>query len=188
MRQALITYDIFCQTVQNMQSQAEKISVRTILSHTGGSFSKIAEFLKQWRAEQAHAETQIDRELSPNLRQAILAEIGKVVAETKDTYEKQLNQTNEQLEEANEALAKQETLLEEREQQITQLNQQLAVATEMQAQQAEKIQILEKKLEETTAAQHQADKQAAIAETRYAELEKQLLKQEKEAVLSNPKR
>src|ERR1700688_3468484 len=119
MRQELITYDTFCQAVQNMQGQGEKISVRTILSHTGGSFVKIADFLKRWRAEQAHAQAQVDRELSPNLRQAILAEIGKAVTETKISYETQLNQTNDQLEEAHEALAKQENMLEEYEQQIT---------------------------------------------------------------------
>lgn len=181
MRQTLVTYDIFCQAVQAMQDQGEKISVRTILSHTGGSFSKIAEFLKRWRGEQAHVESQIDRELSPNLRQAILAEIGKAVTETKNTHEKQLSQTNEQLEEANEVLVKQENLLEEQEQQIIQLNQQIAITAQMQAQQAEKIQVLEKKLEETITAQHQADKQAAIAETRCVELEKQLAKQERGA-------
>ena len=92
--------------------------------------------------------------------------LGRPVTQTKSTYEKQFNQANEQLEEANEALAKQESPLEEQEQHITQLNQQLAMTTQMQAQQAEKIQVLEKRSEEAIAAQHQADKQAAIAETR----------------------
>ena len=179
MRQVLVTYDTFCQAIQSMQTQGEKISVRTILSHTGGSFSKIAEFLKRWLAEQAHAQSQVDRELSPNLRQAILVEIGKAVADTKTSYETQLNQANEQLEEAHEALAKQEKNSEAFEQQIDQLNQQLAIAHQLQAQQMEKIQWLETKLEQSIQAQHEADKKAAISETRYAELEKQVNKQEK---------
>jgi chromosome segregation ATPase len=180
MRQVLVTYDTFCQTIQNMQSQGEKVSVRTILSHTGGSFSKIAEFLKRWRAEQAHAQSHVDRELSPNLRQAILVEIGKAVADTKTSYETQLNQVNEQFEEVHEALTKQEKNNEDFEQQIDQLNQRLAIANQLKTQQAEKIQQLEIKLEQSIKAQHEADKRAAISETRYAELEKQLLKQEKE--------
>ncbi|HVV69627.1 MAG TPA: DNA-binding protein [Patescibacteria group bacterium] len=178
MRQELITYDLFCQAALKMQDDGEKISVRTIHSHIGGSFAKLAVFLKRWRTEQSHAQSQVDHEISTNLRQAILAEIGKAKAETKAQSEIQLSQANEQLEEAHEALAKQEIALEECTQQISQLKQQIAVMNEMQNQQAEKFQALEKKLEQAIAAQHIADKQAAIAETRCSELEKQLLKKE----------
>lgn len=180
MRHELVTYDIFCQTIQNMQVQGEKISIRTILSHTGGSFAKIADFLKRWRTEQAHAQSQVDRELSPNLRQAILAEIGKAAADTKALFEGQLSQANDQLEEAHEALAKQEKTLAEYEQQIEQANQQIAIANQIQVQLTDKIASLESKLEKAIEAQHKADKQAAIAETRFAELEKQLIKLERE--------
>ena len=178
MRQELVTYDIFCKTVQEMQTQGEKVSVRTILSHTGGSFAKLASFLKRWRSEQAHAQAQVDRELSPNLRQALLTEIGKAVAATKAVFETQLSQANEQLEEVHEALIKQEKSLGEYEQQISQLNQQLAVAQQLQIQQVDKIQRLEKKLEQAIEVQHEADKQAAVAQARCIELEKQLFKQD----------
>src|ERR1700733_1045722 len=124
MRHELITYDIFCQAVQEMQDAGEKLSVRTILSHTGGSFAKVASFLKRWREVQAHSQSQVNREMSVNLRQAILAEVGKAAAEAKNLYEAELAQAGEQLDEAHEALAKQEKTLEEYERQIQQLNQQ----------------------------------------------------------------
>jgi hypothetical protein len=54
MRQELVTYDLFCQAVQKMQEHHEKLSVHTLLNHTGGSFAKIADFLGRWRQEQAH--------------------------------------------------------------------------------------------------------------------------------------
>jgi chromosome segregation ATPase len=178
MRQETITYDVFYQAIQKMQAENEKISVRTVLSHIGGSFPKVAGFLKRWRQEQAHAQAAINHELSPNVRQVIIAEIGKAVAETKAFFEKQLAEASEQIDETNEALSKQERRIEDYEQEIYQLNQQLATANELPAKQLEKITSLEKKLEQTIEAQHRADKQAAIAETRCNELEKQLARQE----------
>ncbi len=174
MRQELITYDTFCQAVQKMQEHGEKILVRTILSHTGGSFAKIAAFLKRWREEQAYTQSQIDHEISPHLKQAILAEIGKAEAQAKVALEAQVAQASEQLEETCEILAKQEKMLEDYEQQVNQLNQQVAVMTQLHTQHEEKMQVLEKKLEQAVAAHYAADKQAAIADTRYAELVKQL--------------
>lgn len=169
MRQEVVTYDLFCQVVQKMQEQHEKLSVRTILNHTGGSFAKIADFLKRWRQEQAHAQSLTDHELSANLRQALRAELGKAVTETKALLEDQLSRTNDQLDEAHEALAKQEQALADYEQQVTQMSQQLAIADQMQTQQAERIALLEHKLEQSHLAQHEADKRAAIAETRCTE-------------------
>ncbi|HVY53377.1 MAG TPA: DNA-binding protein, partial [Gammaproteobacteria bacterium] len=149
MRQELITYDLFCQATQKMQEQGEKISVRTIHSHIGGSFAKLAGFLKRWRAEQAHAQSLIDHELSTNLKQAILAEIGKAVAETKSKLEAQIAQDGEQLDEAHEALARQEKTLEEYEQQINALQQQVGVMQQIQSQHVARIALLERKLEES---------------------------------------
>jgi len=181
MRQELITYDMFCQAIQKMQEQNEKISVRTIHSHIGGSFAKITDFLRRWRLKQARMQS-IDRELSPNLKQAILDEIEKTVTDAKVSLETQLTQAGEQLEEANEALAKQEKISSDYEQQVNQLNQQLAVVNQLQTQQIERNQSLEKKLEQSVQDQHEADKRAAIAETRYTESEKQLAKYEKQIV------
>lgn len=180
MRQEIVTYDIFCQAIQKMQLQGEKISVRAVHSHIGGSFAKVAGFLRLWQQEQTHAKSLISSELSTNLRQAILAEIGKAVTEAKALLEKQLAQANSQLDETCEAIAKQEKALADYDEQVTKLNQELAVANQLQEQQVEKIQALEKKLEQSMQSQHEVDKRAVIAETRCAELEKQLVKWEKE--------
>lgn len=180
MRRETITYDQFCQTVQKMQAEGEKISNRTILSHLGGSFGTVAAYLKRWRQEQAYALAMTDRELSPNLRQAILAEIGGAITETKNQYQTQLTQANEQLDEILDVVAKQEAAFEEYESKVKKQDQQLATAHQAQTQHSERIQILEAKLDQYVRAQHEADKRAAIAETRCQELEKQLLKLEKE--------
>ena len=91
----------------------------------------------------------IDHELSSNLRQAILAEVGKAVTETKALLEEQIVQTSDQLDEAHEALAEQEKALSDSEQELKKLTQQIAVSDKVQAQLAEKVQHLEKKLEQS---------------------------------------
>lgn len=179
MRRDTVTYDVFCQTVQKMQLSGEKISVRTIISHIGGAFGTVAAFLNRWKKEQSYAQSMIDRDLSANLRKAVLAEIGQAVAETKDQFQSQLDQANEQLEETLEALDKQEAALEACETQTRQLEQQLSAATSMHSQQRERITTLEEKLEQYVQVQHEADKRAAVAEARCQELEKQLAKLEK---------
>jgi hypothetical protein len=184
MRPEMITYEVFCQTAQKMQARGEKISVRAVLSHTRGSFSKIAAFLKQWRQEQEQAQSATDCELSLNLKQAMLAEIGKAVTETKTLFVTRLAQVNDQLDEAQEVLTKQEKALEEAEQEIKQLHQALFVKEQLQIQQAEKIQALEDKLEKSVHAAHEADKRAAVAEDSLLKQEKILEVLEKRLALS----
>ena len=128
MRRDTITYDVFCETIQKMLADGEKISVRTVISHIGGAFGTVAAYLKRWRQEQAYAQSMVDRDISANLRKAILAEVGAAVAETKSQHQAQLTQVNEQLDETLEALTRQEAAFEEASAWSKQLEQQAVMA------------------------------------------------------------
>ena len=171
MRKETITYDACCQVLQEMKIKGEQISVRALLSHTGGSFSKIARFLKAWQLEQAHASS-APVELSNTLKQSILAEIGKAVTETSCSLKEQLQETNKQLDESHETLTKQENHILEQTELNNELKQKLAVMEKINEQQRERIKTLEDNLEKSRQAHHESDKKAAVAETKYLELEK----------------
>ena len=178
MRPTLMTYEIFCEAVEKMQAQSEKISVRTVLSHTGGSFSTVASYLKRWREEKAHAQEALYVDISTNLRQAILSEVGKVVLENRAILEARLKEKTEELEETQEALQKQEKETQGYQEEVIVLRQRTAVLEELKAHQSHELKSLEKKLEERRQKEHEADKRATIAETRLIELERQLIKLE----------
>jgi Plasmid replication region DNA-binding N-term len=191
MRQEIITYDLFCETAQKMVQHNERITVRTLHSHIGGSFAKLGDFLKRWRNEQAYAQSQADKEISSNLKQAILAEMGKAVAEVKSRLEVQLAQSGEQLDEANEVIAKQENDLEGYQQQLHEWQQKSVILEALNKQQLQKIQALENKLEQSIQQRHETDKKAVVAETKCLELEKLLTRYEKQAAFeleNNPSR
>lgn len=108
MKTEQVTYDKFLQTVEQMRKNNEKLTVRNVLAQTGGSFGKISEFLKRFEQEQAHLSLVSQTDISDHLRQTILSEIGRFVAEAKSALEQQVVQLNAHLNEANAQLTKQE--------------------------------------------------------------------------------
>ena len=128
MKSEQITYDKFCQVVAKMLENEEKLTVRAVHGRLGGSFSKISTYLKQFEQERAYMSSSRQSDVSDSLRQAVLAEIGKAVDETKMALEKQLRQVTEQLDEANEQLSVQEAAIVELQNELANTKEKLALS------------------------------------------------------------
>lgn len=113
MKTEQVIYDKFSQTVQKMIENGEKLTVRSVLSRTGGSFGKISDFLKRFEQERAYLNLSKQSDISDTLRQSILSEVGRAVGEARSVLEIQIQQLTTHLEEANERLSEQEKIIEE---------------------------------------------------------------------------
>ena len=131
MKPELVTYDKFSAMVQKMVENGEKLSVRSVHNRLGGSFGKISEFLKRWEQERAYLSLVKQGDISENLRQAMLSEVGRAVGEAKAVLETQLQQITEHLGEANERLTEQEKEIEESSEMVRDLKEKLVLANQM---------------------------------------------------------
>lgn len=131
MKTEQITYDKFCQMVQKMVENSEKLTVRSVHSRLGGSFGKISEFLKRWEQERAYLNLVKQGDISDTLRQAMLSEVGRAVSEAKTALETQLQQVSDHLEEANEKLTEQEKMIEESSETVRDLKEKLVLAQQI---------------------------------------------------------
>lgn len=128
MKSEQVTYDKFCQVAAKMLENEEKLTVRAVHGRLGGSFSKISAYLKQFQQERAYMSASRQSDISDSLRQAVLAEIGKAVDETKIALEKQLRQVTEQLDEANEQLSAQEAAIADLQNDFANSKEKLAIS------------------------------------------------------------
>lgn len=131
MKTEQVTYDKFSQTVQKMIENGEKLTVRSVLSRTGGSFGKISDFLKRFEQERAYLNLSKQSDISDTLRQSILSEVGRAVGETRAALETQLQQLTTHLEEANERLNEQEKTIEENSEIIRDSKEKLTLAQQI---------------------------------------------------------
>lgn len=112
MKTEQVTYDKFSQISNKMLENGEKLTIRSIHGRLGGSFGKISEFLKRFEQERTYLNFAKQGDISDQLRQSMLSEVGKAVSEAKALLESQLNQMASHLEEANEQLTEQEKSIE----------------------------------------------------------------------------
>jgi len=98
-----ITYQRVAQLCNQMEILGNKPSVRKIIAELGGSFTVVAEYLKQWREEKELAK-ESDMALSPELQQAILAEYALVANKVKQGQETKINELRLDLIETQEEL------------------------------------------------------------------------------------
>lgn len=98
-----ITYQRVAQLCNQMELLGNKPSVRKIIAELGGSFTVIAEYLKQWREEKELAK-ESDMAISPELQQAILAEYSLVANKVKQGLENKINELNLDLNETQQEL------------------------------------------------------------------------------------
>jgi len=86
-----ISYQRVAQLCNQMELLGNKPSVRKIIAELGGSFTVVAEHLKQWREEKELA-NESDMAISPELQQAILAEYALVANKVKQGLETTINE------------------------------------------------------------------------------------------------
>lgn len=174
-----VNYRAVAEVCNDLVKTGDKPSVRKVHKRLGGSFSTVAEHLQRWNEQQNLAQG-TNAELSNELRQAILAEFGRVTLQIKETLQAQLADKDTQLKEIQDLLAEYEAKIAmltqqvdftQKEAQQQQLKlEKLLSATESKLQEAEKREIkLLQQFEQTRDKQHQSELRAAVAETQCKE-------------------
>ncbi len=181
-------------------AQGIEPSIRVVTEKLGGgSPNLILQYIRQWRKEHELANA-IDDDLSPEFRQAALAECSRKLASVRESLQKQVDERDTQLNELQELLGNAETKIDELnndllhikneanakhleyESKLAATREQIAVRSEQANELKEKLDTQEAKFQEQLKqlqeAKHQADIKVATAEARNAELEKQLKKLE----------
>jgi Plasmid replication region DNA-binding N-term. len=129
MKTATLTYELVCAQINELVQNGEKITVRNVLSRTGGSTARLLEFIKRWREENNIGKLNPDLVISDELHRALLIDKSAAVAKTATAYKIQLTDIELLLEESNEILKSQELQLAESAKEINDLKQRVATLT-----------------------------------------------------------
>ena len=171
-----ITYQRVSQLCNEMELLGNKPSVRKIIAELGGSFTVVAEYLKQWREEKELA-NESDMTISPELQQAILAEYALVANKVKQGLETKINELSLDLTETQEELNTSLSTIKQLEARIaecerTSQDNSLAYEKRISADAAtieflkDEKQSLHKMLGEANQLRHEAELREAIANTK----------------------
>lgn len=188
-----VTYANFIKAANELKEEGQQPSVRLVRLKIGGSNSTLLEYLRRWHSDTALAAS-VDQQISDPLKDALLAEFGRVTQSLREKFQAEINQERQQNKEICELLAEAESRCAEieakahsdREQAaaaILKLEKQLSAANERAAElqrQADKaaqkadkeISELEEKVGRLREEAHQAQIKAAVAETKVAAMEK----------------
>jgi len=177
-----ITYLRVAQLCNEMELLGNKPSVRKIIAECGGSFTVVAEHLKQWRQEKELAQ-ESDMAISPELQQAILAEYSLVANKVKQGLENKINELHLDLSETQEELNASLNTLKKLETRVAELERaaqdnsltyekRISADTSTIEFLKEEKQNLHKLLGEANKLRHEAELREAIANTKVAALGK----------------
>lgn len=154
MPKSSITYAQVAEACQALLGEGQKITLRAIVARSGGSPNAVLQLWKQWQKEQEDITlAALDEELSPSVKQVILAECGRKVAAVKTHYAKKITESHQQWQEM-------QTFLQEAEQQKQQLQNELTETQIKLVEQNARISFHEQQLTE-------ADKRLKEIESQY---------------------
>lgn len=129
-----VTYEQVTYAYQTLLKEGQSITARGILARTGGSQNGIVKHWQRWRQEQEEiALAAVDEELSPQIKQAILAECARKTAQVKQQWTDKIAASGQQLAEM-QALLNQTEM--EKEKLVLELNKTQAQITEQDKRQA----------------------------------------------------
>lgn len=185
-----LTYQTVSDACQALLAAGERPTVRKLCERLGGSFSTLSGFLQQWQEQQALA-NKADLDISPGLRQAILAEFHRLTQTIGKTLTEQIESKNGSLQEAQSLLAQQEAKLEtltermavqqaQAEQSRLEFEKTLSAANALAENSAQREAQMLQQLEDWRTEAHAAALKAASLEARCQELVKQNQKLEQE--------
>jgi len=178
------TYEAFKTAANQLENEGERISVRSVRAKIGGSNSKLMECLRQWKSEKQLVD-EIDEFISEPFRQALLAERGRAVKQTRERLEKQLTDEKNSTQETLILLVETEKMCAQHGERIkaleanyqkTVLNfeQQVAGLKARLKDEESREESLMQQLERLRTGKHQAEVESAVAKSHYEALKKQL--------------
>lgn len=179
-----ITYQSVARICNEMKTHGQNPSVRTIRDRTGGSFTTIADHLKQWREETSRAEA-VESKISNELTNAILAEFHQVAYEASSRLQLLVDEKDVDIKDMQEAIKDLEARCHKNELTIDELNKNLHNSH---IEHDKKISVLESNIEflkeretvlqnllgEANKKRHEAEINEAVAKTKAEALEKRI--------------
>jgi SMC interacting uncharacterized protein involved in chromosome segregation len=191
MRNEQVNYTAFIKAINELKEEGHTPSVRLVRFKIGGSNSKLVEYLRRWKSEAVFS-ANIDEPISDYLKEALMAEFGRITQAQREKYESMIQQEKEQIHEIAGLLLEAENKIVELESQIEvfnkqtnqavlELEKQLAATQERAAElqrQSERAQVkydkqiemLQDKIAQLQLEAHQAHIKAAVAETKVIEI------------------
>lgn len=149
-----ITYSQVAEACQTLLGEGQKITLRSIVAKSGGSPNVVLQFWKQWQREQEEITlAALDEDLSPSVKQAILAECARKVSLIKTHFAKKITESDQQWQDI-------QALMQKADQQKQQLQSELAETQTRLLEQNARISLHEQQLAE-------ADKRLKDMEGRY---------------------
>ncbi|MBY0379148.1 MAG: DNA-binding protein [Burkholderiales bacterium] len=172
-----ITYDEVKAIIIEMVNSGEKITVKNLISRTGGNIVRISDFIKQWRSEQ---EIQIDEKNIPDdLKLAIIKYRSSAISDTINMYKNKIEMLESLNNELKQIVTDQTTTMEKIQKQMEEYKNYMIMAKENNNTHQITIEDLKKqlnslqdKLELTTKEKYEAEKNTQIWEFKYNEISK----------------
>jgi DNA repair exonuclease SbcCD ATPase subunit len=188
-RKEAVSYGVFMEAIHSISAEGQTPSVRILRSMIGGSNSTLLEYFRRWRSEMSSPSLTDDSfsteiaNLSESFKQSVRAAMGRATRAACQSLEDQLTEEKKQAEEARNLLEETETHLgkleaqyqldqEQAAQKVLCFEKQLAARDEQVAELRRQIEKLETRFQEATKLAHETEIRAAIAESRVADLKK----------------
>jgi len=177
-----ITYEQVAFACQSLLKEGQTITARAILAKTGGSPTNILKHWQHWRKEQEDiALAAVDEELSPQIRQAILAESARKIAIVKQqlsgkiaTAEQHLIEMQEMLYQADMEKDRLNSELQKAQQQMIEQDKRQAIADQRLLDAQSRCQELETRYRESALAHERAHTEKLMIEKQNQALEKRI--------------
>jgi|GEM_PF-5211438 len=171
-----VSYDQVAQACQSLLDEKQKITVRSILSITGGSPNTVLEFYRQWRQQQDDISmADIEEDLSLQIRQAILAECARKTTSIKEVFTRKVTDAEQQLTEVKKLLANFEQQLEDANSKITEQGKEVAVNHQRFIDSDQRLKEMEALYRTAIMAQERTQTEKEVAEKQAVDLQNRLL-------------
>lgn len=176
-----VTYEQVAQACQTIINEKQKLTLRAIVSITGGSPNNVLKYWKQWRQQHDEIATAaIEEELSSSVKQAMLAECARKTIAIKELFTHKVAETEQQLLDL-------QKLFEDNEQQLAQANskiieqdKQLAVSHQQLIDMEQRVKEMEERYRAAILAQERTQTEKESAEKQINSLQNRLSQLENE--------
>jgi chromosome segregation ATPase len=190
-----VTYEQVVLACQSLLNEGQSVTVRAVMAKAGGAVSNISKFLQTWRSQQENiALAAVDEELSPQIKQAILAESARKTTLVKQQLSGKITAMEQQLTEMGELLLKTDLEkdrltqeLQKSQQQIIEQDKRLAIADQRLLDAQARCQELEKLYRESALAHERAHTEKSMIQKHNETLEKRIERLEAQPQKQRPK-
>ncbi len=190
-----ITYEQVALVCQSLMKEGQSPNFRNVMAKTGGAAAKVSEHLNTWRNEQENIVlAALDEELSPQIKQAILAESARKTTLVKQQLSGKITAMEQQLAEMGELLLKTDLEkdqltqeLQKTQQQIIEQDKRLAIADQRLLDAQARCQELEKLYRESALAHERAHTEKLMIQKQNETLEKRIERLEAQPQKQRPK-